>query len=334
MFPHDFFRKQKFYLLRENRSEPETRFIISVRFPHNISNFNEEVQINNMNTSVDIAQIKPAFQGHRTAIVFASNDSFAPYMAVMIQSVIDRASENHLYDIVILHGAISASHQGMIRSLSEGFDNISIRFVDVDPLFDNYSLYTKISGMRLTRETYYRLAMGMVLSDEYSRAIYLDGDMIALTDIAELYDVNIDDYYLAATYDIPGIAYCHAATNKQLKYRKEVLKLSDPDSYFIGALLVMNLVKIRQDYPGTALIELAASRDWHQHDQDVLNVICNNGKALLLHPKWNVLSDVYHFYRFLPENLISLWVEAEKNPNILHYGGADRKPWKNHALWE
>ncbi len=289
--------------------------------------------MNNANASTEIEQIKPVFKGNPTAIVFASNDSFAPYMAIMIQSVIDHASENNCYDIIILHGSIHEARQKMIYSLSKGKNNISIRFVDVDPLFENYSLYTKVKGMRLTREAYYRLASGTVLSKDYSRAIYLDGDMITLTDIAELYNIDLNDYYLAATYDIPGIAYCHTPLNKLIRYRKNVLKLSEPDSYFISALLVMNLDIIRRDYPGISLIELAASRNWRQHDQDVLNFICDNGKALLLHPEWNVLSNDFGFNRFLPENLMRMWLESERGPKIIHYGG-DRKPWKNRALWE
>ena len=109
-----------------------------------------------------------------------------------------------------------------------------------------------------------------------------------------------------------------------------MIEMSDPDDYFISGLLVLNLNKIRKEYPGNLLIELAASRDWLQHDQDVLNYICRDGKALLLHPAWNVLQD-YGNNRYLPSPLKEMWLESERNPKIIHYGGSG-KPWKKNVI--
>ena len=277
-------------------------------------------------------KIHPAFTENNIAILFASNNDFTPYMAVMIQSIIDHATSKNNYDIIVFHGAVSEDRQEKIIASAEDQTNISIRFVDLDPLFDSLNLYTKILDMRLTREAYYRLAVGQVLSDEYTKAIYLDGDMITLIDIAELNDINLDGYYMAAPYDVTGIGYCHRPGNERIDYRKNELKLSDPDSYFISGLLVFNLALLRKDYPGDALLKMAASREWVQHDQDVLNVICNHGKALLLHPKWNVLSD-YGSNRYLPKFLKEMWLESEQTPYIVHYGGR-KKPWKQTTIRE
>lgn len=277
-------------------------------------------------------KIKPAFTEKNIPILFASNDVFSPYAAVMIQSVIDHASLENNYDIIIFHGAISDNKQQMIQSLSQHRTNISIRFVNVDPIFDSLDLYTDIQNMRLTKETYYRLAAGQVLSNEYTKIIYLDGDMITLVDIAELYDIELGNCYLAAPYDITGIGYCCKPGNNRVHYRKNVLGLTDINSYFIAGLLVLNLSLLRQDYPGDSLLKIAASREWRQHDQDVLNVICNNKKAILLHPQWNVLPD-FGNNRYLPQHLKKMWLESELKPFIIHYGGA-KKPWKQNVIRE
>ena len=276
--------------------------------------------------------IRPVFDGHSTAIVFAANNDFAPYMAVMIQSIIDHATDENYYDIVILHGSICEERQQKIIPMAQGHQNVSIRFADVDPLFDSLDLYTEIRGMRLTKEAYYRLAVGQVFSDEYTRVVYLDGDMVMMTDVAELYNIDLDGYYLAAPYDISGIGHCHMPKNSRAKWQRNSLKLTDPDSYFISGLLVINLPLLRKDYPGNALLKMAASREWKQHDQDVLNVICDNGKAFLLHPAWNVLTD-YGNNRYLPSNLKEMWLESEKNPLVIHYGGS-KKPWNQWVVRE
>lgn len=277
-------------------------------------------------------RIRPVFNGNYTAIVFAANDEFVSYMAVMIQSIIEHASDENKYDIVILHGAISEDNQQKIVSLSLNYKNVSIRFADVDPLFESLDLYTGIRGMRLTKETYYRMAVGQVLADEYTRVIYLDGDMVMMTDVAELYTVELEGYYLAAPYDISGIGYCHKPGNDRIDWRKNSLKLKNPDTYFICGLLVINLPMLRKDYPVESLLKMAASREWMQHDQDVLNVICNNGKACLLHPSWNVLAD-FGNNRYLPPELRTMWLESEQKPLVIHYGG-NKKPWNLNVIRE
>ena len=277
-------------------------------------------------------RISPIFEGNNIAIVFASNDGFAPYMAVMIRSIIDHTSDANNYDIIVLHGAISEERQQQILSIADGHRNVSIRFADVDPIFESLNLYTGIRGMRLTKETYYRLAIGQVLGDEYTRAVYLDGDMVMMTDVAELYTVDLEGYYLAAAYDITGIGFCHKAWNDLIKWRKNVLKLKAPDTYFICGLLVINLPMLRKDYPVESLLKIAASREWRQHDQDVLNVICNNGKARLLHPSWNVLAD-FGNNRYLPPELKTMWLESEQKPLVIHYGGS-KKPWNQTMIRE
>ena len=69
-----------------------------------------------------------------------------------------------------------------------------------------------------------------------------------------------------------------------------------------------------------------------QHDQDVMNYICRNGKVLFIDPRWNVLHD-YGAMRYLPTELYNQYVESEKDPYIIHYHGS-KKPWKSETSRE
>ncbi len=279
----------------------------------------------------DFKRLEPAFEhtdgrpDGGTAIVFAFDDYFLPYGSAMIQSLIEHASEQHTYDMVVLHAGLTEPGLSKLSELTKGHPNISLRTLNIKGLTEPYTLYTGTRGKRLTTETYFRLLIGEVLSLKYTRAIYLDGDMAALTDIAALYGLELAGYYLAAAYDITGIAKSYRPGNALGYYRRKGLKLTDPDSYFIAGLLVINLPLLRQDYPGESLLELAASRQWRQHDQDVLNTICRGGKARMLHASWNVLQD-FGNNCYLPEHLSNQWLESEKAPKIIHYGGKT-KPW-------
>ena len=275
-------------------------------------------------------KISPAFPNENVLVVFSADNAFCPYMAVMIESVIENRSAEKNYDILILHSDILESTKKQIISLANDLDNVMIRFIDVTPYFSNVNLFVDISDKRLTKETYYRLIIGEILDDSYEKAIYLDGDMVTLVDVSSLMDLELRDNYIAAAYDVTGIACCHREGDKRIEYRTKMIGMSNPDNYFIAGLLVFNLKKIRKDYPGKALVELAASRNWLQHDQDVLNYICRNGQALLLHPSWNVLQD-YGNNHYLPSPLKEMWLESERNPKIIHYGGSG-KPWKKNVV--
>ncbi len=269
--------------------------------------------------------VHPAFPNCSEAIVFCANDKFCPYLSVMLYSVLEHVSALRKYDIVILHRDISPENQNTLRSMAAGKDNVSIRFLNVSSLVDGYSLY--VGGKQdFTVDTYLRLLILDVLDTTYHKALYLDSDMLALTDVGELLDTDLDGFLLASSRDLSGLAAYYNPEDTRKKYRDEVLKLQQPDDYFIAGMLVFNLDAFRKEYTSEKLLLLAASRDWLQHDQDVLNVVCNGGRAKLLHASWDVLKS----YRpeLLPPVYRAELEEAIADPKIVHFGGGE-KPWRN-----
>lgn len=274
----------------------------------------------------DFTKVAPVFDCD-SAIVFSANEYFCPYMTVMIQSVIDHASEQNNYDILILNRDITKETQNIIASLAAGQENISIRFVDVRPYVSEYDFF--IGGKDdFTAEAYFRLLIPYVLDDSYHKALYLDGDMLAVTDIYPLVQVDIEHYLLASTRDYNGLAvYYDHDEKKRRKYRDDILKLSAPDDYFISGMLLLNLNLFREKYSMQSLLKFATSRDWLQHDQDVLNVLCDGGLALLLDEAWDVMMP--YKPELLPDYIRKKMEDAFQNPKIIHYGGFE-KPWKNN----
>lgn len=269
--------------------------------------------------------IHPAFAGGTDAIVFCANDYYCPYLSVMLYSVIEHSSPSRKYDIIVLHRDITLENQNIMRQMGAGRDNISIRYLNVSSLMRGYSLYT--GGKRnFTIDAYLRLLIPDVLDSAYHKALYLDADMLALTDVGELLDTELDGYLLASSRDLSGLATYYGPRHDLKKYRDSILHLSQPNDYFIDGMLVLNLDAFRKSYTSNELLRLAASRDWLQHDQDVLNLICDGGKAKMLHASWDVMKP----YRpdLLPEPCRVEVEESLRDPKIIHFGGTE-KPWRN-----
>ena len=274
--------------------------------------------------------IAPAFPGGSEAIVFCLNDYYCPYFSVMLYSVVEHALPLRQYDIIVLHRDITAENQRILVSMTAGRDNISLRFRNVSARIEGYTLYTG-GKSEFTVDAYLRLLIPYVLDEAYKKALYLDADMLALTDVGALLDTDLTGYMLASSRDLCGLAIYYNPRDKYKQNRDTVLHLTCPDDYFIDGMLVMNLDAFRRAYTADDLLRLAASRDWLQHDQDVLNLLCNGGKAKLVHAKWDVLQP----YRpeLLPEAARQELAESLEDPKILHFGGGD-KPWQSKdSLW-
>ena len=268
-------------------------------------------------------QIAPVFQGKNTVpVVFSSNQKFVPVLAVMVQSVIEHASENYNYDLIILTQDIDSTYEERLQSMVKDAANIQLRVVNVKEYFEDYTLYTE-NRESITVETYFRLVIPQLMPD-YDKVLYLDGDMVANADLAELFETDLGNCLVGASADCDSIGVCHMGNPALEEYRRDVLKLKYPDRYFCAGMLVMNLKRFREKFDAEELLKLAASYNWRQHDQDVLNMVCNE-EVKLISIAWDLLRDAGH-NRYMPKEMYEDFLQAEAEPKIIHYGGM-RKPW-------
>lgn len=269
-------------------------------------------------TNVNCNNTNKAFYPHCIPIVFSSNDYFVPYMSTMIQSIMATAKKEMRYCFYILYRDISDKNKELLKCQTELNENFSVVFVNVAEYFNNNQLYV---SNHITIESYFRLLIPYLFS-EYQKVIYLDGDMICRTDISELYDVNLDNFLLAAVWDTDVSRYYYPKDKKYMKSHNNVMiNLKNPNEYFNGGLIIFNIPLFRDFISLDDLLTLAASRKWQVHDQDVLNFLCH-GKTLLLPYHWNFIYSSKCNY--LPEIFRAEYLEAQENPKIVHY-----KPWDN-----
>ena len=255
----------------------------------------------------------------RIPVVFSATRSFLPYVAVEIHSILASAAPGTTYEFIILHREWTAEDGDRIRSMLQGCPDASVRLIDLKARLQGYSFYVS-NRPSLTEESYYRLLIPFILP-EYDRVIYLDSDMIVLKDLRELYETDLQGKTVAAARDVSS--FIEKTKWKMGTYREKQLGLTDPYNYFISATLLMDTARIRREYTEKQILDLALSRKWLMHDQDVLNYLFKD-QVLYLDVRWNSLM-LLESTDQCPEPYRTEWISAHSDPFIIHY--ADKKPW-------
>ncbi len=273
-----------------------------------------------MQNTDSFCKILPAFKNSENCIIMSTDDGFAPATAVAIQSLIDTSSKENFYDIIILHSRVTPLMQEALLSMDMP-ENFSLRFYNVSEIVDRMNLYTA-NRRSITMETYYRLFAPWILSDEYKRAFYFDGDMVATRDIYPVFECDIENKLIAAVKDYWGICNCFIPDDPRREYQ-ESIGIKNVENYVIAATILFNLTEFRKRFTLKQMMEMCTQNEWKQHDQDVVNVLCQ-GFVHFLSAEWGMVSD-YGNNHYLPQYLLDE-LNAVTEPILIHYAGS-RKPW-------
>ena len=155
--------------------------------------------------------------------------------------------------------------------------------------------------------------------------------MVVNSDIAELYDTELEGDYLGAAKDI-DLAGCIKNDLNQAEYVKKDIGCIGADEYFQAGVLLFNLPEMRKKADMLYLLKVAVERNWNYMDQDILNHVYQK-KIKYLNQSWNCVMDWREpnasrmaILKDAPFALYNEYLEARKNPKIVHYAGY-QKPW-------
>ena len=260
-------------------------------------------------------------------VVFAADDAYTPMVTTTIRSLLDNASPERFYDIVVLTSNISGQHQDQMRRCLVGRrDNVWLRFHDVSAIIGEYDL--KTSNEHISVETYYRFIIQRVMP-YYDKVLYLDSDLVIEGDVAELFDSELGDDLLAAVHDVDYAGNLNMPDHTRINYTNRVLKMKNPYDYFQAGVLLLNTRAMREAYTTQQWLEYASVPDFIYDDQDVLNAHCE-GRVRFLDPSWNVMHDcgcrVGNVFSWAPAQMFNDYLAARNHPKVRHYAGFE-KPW-------
>lgn len=260
-------------------------------------------------------------------IVFAANGSYVPMLTTTIHSVLENASSDYYYDIVVLEQGISGEDARVIREVYAKPGKVSIRFFNVARIVGSYDLDT--NNAHISIETYYRFLVQQLLP-YYGKVLYLDSDLIVRGDVAELYETDMEGNLLAAVRDLDFLGNVNMKDGERMRYAKSVLGMQDPYAYFQAGVLVLNTAAMRAFHSVEEWLKLASDSRYIYNDQDILNAECE-GRVLYLDYRWNVMTDcagrVANVFSYAPVEEYEAYLASRNDQLITHYAGFE-KPWK------
>ena len=259
-------------------------------------------------------------------VILAADNNYAPYMSVLMISILKNAKSNQYFDFYLLvPNEFKEEYKTKIEKDCTFYNNKKINFVDMQNAFSQ----TKKMVSHITEQTYYRLRAAEILPDKYDKCVYLDTDTIVNCDLSQLYNIVLEDNYVAGV-KAPAYHFSQAAGKSYC----EKIGIPSIDQYINAGVIVLNLQKIRENNLTHVLCE-EALKNYPTVDQDVINkVFYNNIKHLPF--KYNVMTKYKSILdNTLPEyeKLCGLFgkdivTEAILKPLIIHY--ADKiKPWQD-----
>ena len=235
-------------------------------------------------------------------IFFSTDNNYVPFLDVAIRSLIENASKNYKYHIVVLNTGLDEEKTSKIKELED--DNFTIDFADISYAVKDIE-YKLPNEQHFGLATWYRLFI-QSLFPQYDKILYIDCDLVVEGDISELYNTDLEDNYVAGVVEhwilhSPVFSY----------YTREAVGIES--KYYINAgVALMDLNKFRENQIEQKFVELINTYNFDviDPDQSYLNYLCK-GKIKYLPFEWN---------RTPLQN-----VECE-NPKIVHYA-LGMKPW-------
>jgi lipopolysaccharide biosynthesis glycosyltransferase len=219
---------------------------------------------------------------NKISIIVASDNHFAILIAALLKSIdLNHKSQEHI-DFYIIDDGISPKNKLKLSNLvsKDRFTLIWINSKDILPIGVEIPIDT--SSWPLT--TYFKIFAPYVVDQNLERLIYLDVDIIVQSDIVNLWQVDMDEYILAAAQDITLDVTCEWAGIPNYKE----LGIAPNTLYFNAGVLLIKPKEWREQKVAEQIMEVLEKykKSVVMGDQYGLNVVMAN-QWKQLDPKWN-----------------------------------------------
>ena len=266
--------------------------------------------------------VKKNESSNKINVAYAADKAYVYPTLVSMVSVMENAKKSTECNFtVLLSGEIADDDKAKFKSIENKYSNCKVNLIDMSGMFEDSEVRFWSQAM------YYRLSLPEILSNE-GRCIYLDGDTIVRKDLTEMFNLNMNDSYVAGIRDFNEII------NSESEHFK-VLGIPNLNSYVCSGVLVMNLEKIRNDNLTSVFEELVKQNNENKifkfPDQDIINKACY-GHIFTMPFKYGALA---HTDLTMPYEKSEYaqwasnkkdWEEGRKDPTVVHFTGT--KPWK------
>lgn len=264
------------------------------------------------------------YQVNHLHIVVASDENYAKYIAVILISLFENNKAFSQVTIHLLCNNVSPTTINILKShIPQGRGDLLTYDISNIKNMIGVAIPETISIV-----SYARLFLTTLLPQDLDRVLYLDCDVCIVDSLMPLWTTQIDDYYLGGVLD--------STTDKLVRRRIGLPFLSE---YINAGMLLINLRMWRNDNLQQQFLNFIKNKGGkvYHHDQGTINAVCHN-KILVLHPRWNVISNFFsHPYSLQQEAGVPFYTEeeykaAQTEPAIIHFTiGYYNRPWCKNA---
>lgn len=254
-------------------------------------------------------------------VACAARRDYLPHTATMIASLLANSGAARIH--LLVGDDVEAADGDAIEAMAErGGGEVEVHRLDGAAL----GLAGLKSTGTLPMSHWYRVLLPHLLDGE--RVLYLDGDLIVLEPLAELFATDLDGNLIAAvTNPFPD--------NMTAEGLCRALGVEARD-YFNSGVMVLDLAALRDgDFPRRVLEFARTNAEvLFLPEQDAMNAVLAD-RRLPLHPRWNSMHGLrrhrWSASLFGADEL----ADAIERPAIRHFEGTGpNKPWHPDAAAE
>lgn len=234
-------------------------------------------------------------------VVYTIDNNYPIYTLLSINSILRNNISNSDYTFYIIENNLTNYNKNLMTKFINKRHQ-KIEFINIKQDILNKKIYTYckyISSIGLAR-----IYIDKLLPKDIDKVLYIDADTLILSDIKELYDIDLGNKYLGMVENITGANY------------------SKKDSiYYNSGVILIDLKKVRNE------------NSWQKMEKFCLENIDKfkyeegNAKNLLLLPDQDVINIIYDGrIKLLDKKWNQQKIIINKNSGIIHFIG-EEKPW-------
>jgi FkbM family methyltransferase len=245
----------------------------------------------------------------RISVFFSADPPIYKSICVAMASILEN-NRNHHIDFYVLTGDFDYPENNILLSLKTKYPNCDITFIrinkETEAKFKFQSNIWKVGAM-------YRLLIPELVPN-LDKALWLDNDVLVEGDLSELWNTDIERYYIAGK-DCLDLKY---GIFENINYKKK-MGFSSDELYVITGVLLFNCKKMREDRIVDKFFDYIINYGLPFYlDVDIINAVCR-GQIRQLENRygWDI-SDII---------LVRNKIIPHETPIISHFCGHGIKPW-------
>lgn len=226
-------------------------------------------------------------------VAYFSSDLFAEPCGVSIVSLFENNQDFSSITVYVVEDRISENNRQKLYRIAEEYG----RTINLIPMPDPQKFFgDERFTVKTLGHTYARMIVGQLLPEEVERLLCIDSDMLILQSFKELWQMDMQDNYLAGVDSAPG-----------LSMMQKSLGIEPGTLYCNGGFFMVNLKAVRNDNLEKKYVQYIQSvfdqnKLLTAYEEETMNK-CAYPSVIRLHPKYNLMTvnlvmDYDSFVRF------------------------------------